>query len=169
MPKDIHAKVHAEIQRLFILLNMKHGAYNFDIRIDKNYNVILMEIGPRNGGNLIPQVTKYATGVDMVEYTIKAAMGEDCSSLQMIEPTGYWSCYMINSTLEGILDKVIIDNNFIDNNIVEYNMIFKEGDKIPSFTGSNGTLGTMILKFSSMDEMLEKMDNIERYVKVLVR
>lgn len=169
MPKDIHDKVHAEIQRLLTLLNMKHGAYNFDIRIDKNYNVILMEIGPRNGGNLIPQVTKYATGVDMVEYTIKAAMGEDCSSLQMVEPTGYWSCYMINSKSEGILDKVIIDTNFVDNNIVEYDMIFKEGDKIPSFTGSNGTLGTMILKFSSMDEMLEKMDNIERYVKVLVR
>src|SRR5699024_2708216 len=73
MPEKIHNKIHEEMQRLFDLLDMKTGAYNFDIRVDKNENIYLMEIGPRNGGNYIPQVTKYATGVNMLEYTIKAA------------------------------------------------------------------------------------------------
>lgn len=57
----IHDKIHGEIQRLLTLLKMNTGAYNFDIRVDDDENVVLMEIGPRNGGNLIPQVTKYAT------------------------------------------------------------------------------------------------------------
>jgi carbamoylphosphate synthase large subunit len=39
MPKRINDKIHAEIQRLFDLLNMKTGAYNFDIRVDEDENV----------------------------------------------------------------------------------------------------------------------------------
>lgn len=167
-PERIHNKIHEEIQRLLTLLNMKTGAYNFDIRIDDQENVFLMEVGPRNGGNLIPQVTKYATGIDMVEYTIKAAMGEDCSGLKMAEPSGYWSCYMIHSQTKGILTDIKIDENFRKNNVVEYDMLYNTGDMVDAFTGSNGTLGTMILKYSSVDEMIEKMDNMNKWVNVVV-
>lgn len=167
MPKHIHDKIHTEIQRALTLLQMKSGAYNFDIRIDKDSKVYLMEIGPRNGGNLIPQVTKYATGIDMVEYTIKAAMGEDISNLTMKEIQGYWSNYMIHTSSPGILKEVKIDKQLIEKNIVEYDLHYKLGDKIGAFIGSNGTLGTMILKFGSMEEMLFKMDNMNKYINVV--
>jgi biotin carboxylase len=168
MTANVHKKIHDEIQRLLTLLNMKTGAYNFDIRIDQDENVYLMEIGPRNGGNLIPQVTNYATGVDMVKYTIKAAMGEDCSDIKMVETKGFWSCYMVHSDKGGIMKDLWIDKDFEKNNIVEFEMQYKVGDEITAFTGSNGTLGTMILKYTSMEEMLEKMDNMTKYIKVLV-
>jgi len=167
-PIEIHEKFHNEIQRLLTLLGMKTGAYNFDVRLDKRGNVILMEIGPRNGGNLIPQVTKYATGVDMVEYTIKAAMGMDCSDLKLVEPSGFYSCYMVHSGNAGILKEIWIDDIFKKNNLLEFDMFFKSGDKIEAFTGSNGTLGTMILKFSSEQEMIEKMDNMQNWVRVII-
>jgi len=166
MPQRIHNKVHEEIQRALTLLGMKTGAYNFDIRIDDNEDVYLMEIGPRNGGNLIPQVTRYATGVDMVKCTIMAALGEDCSSLKMEPVQGFWSCYMIHSLKAGILKGVTIDSEFRKRNIVELDILPKPGDYIPAFTGGNGTFGTMILKFSSQEEMLDKMDNMGRWVKV---
>lgn len=168
MPERIHNKIHSELQRALTLLNMKTQAYNFDVRIDENENVYIMELGPRNGGNLIAQVTKYATGVDMTEYTVKAAMGEDCSDLKMAEPKGYWSNYMIHSQKSGILKEIIIDEAFKEKNIVEFDMHCKKGGYAEAFTGSNGTLGTMILKFSSESEMLEKMDNMEKWVKVIV-
>ena len=168
MPESVHTKLHNEIQRLLTLLNMRTGAYNFDARIDENENVYLMEVGPRNGGNLIPQVTKYLTGVDMVEYTIKAALGEDCSDLKMTEPKGFWSCYMVHSQKSGKLKEVVIDEDFKKNNLVEFDMQYKPGDDVIAFTGSNGTLGTMILKYSSQQEMLEKMDNMSKWVNVVV-
>ena len=82
--KDVQDKIHDEIQRLLTALNMRTCTYNFDMRIDKNYNVYLMEVAPRDGGNYIPDVIKYATGVDLVECSVKAAMGEhiDCSELE---------------------------------------------------------------------------------------
>ncbi len=169
MPKRVHDKIHDTIQRAFDLLHVRTGAYNFDIRIDKDENVYLMEIGARNGGNLIAQVTEYATGVDMVEYTIKAALGEDCSGITMVEPEGFWSCYMVHSDKGGILKEVWVDEEFRRNNLVEFDMLYKPGDEITAFTGSNGTLGTMIVKYASQEEMLEKMDsNMSKWVKVIV-
>lgn len=168
MPSRVHDKIHEEIQRLFDVLGMKSGAYNFDIRIDCDENVYLMEVAPRNGGNMISQVIKYATGVDMIEYTIKAAMGEDISDLQMTSPDGFWSCYMIHSKTAGILKEVYFSDDFRKNNVVEYEIFYNIGDSVDAFNGSNGTLGVMILKFSTQEEMIEKMDNMDDYINVIV-
>jgi biotin carboxylase len=168
MPKRIHDKIHTEIQRLFDLLNLKTGAYNFDARIDKDENIYLMEIGPRNGGNFIPQVIKYATGVDMIEYTIKAAMGEDCNDIKISEPKGYWSYYAVHSLKSGILKEIKIKEEVKKNNIVESHMNYKIGDKVPAFVGANGSLGVLIMKFNSMEEMLDMMDNSEKWIKIVV-
>ena len=78
MLQSVHKKIHNEIQKLLTLLKMKTQAYNFDIRIDNAENVYLMEIGPRNGVNLIPQVTKYATGVDMIDKNFKKNNVVEC-------------------------------------------------------------------------------------------
>jgi biotin carboxylase len=168
MPKRIHDKIHAEIQRLFDLLNMKTGAYNFDIRVDEDENVYLMEIGPRNGGNFIPQVTRYATGIDMIDYTIRAAMGEDCSDIKMVEPKGYWSYYAVHSSKSGVLKEIKIDEDVKANHIVESHLNYKIGDQVPAFTGANGSIGILIMKFDSMEEMLEMMDHSDNWIHVIV-
>ena len=167
-PAEIHQKIHNEIQRLLTALDMNTGAYNFEIRIDKEGKVFLMEVGPRNGGNLIPQVTKYATGVDMVEYTIKAAMGIDCSDLRMQETNGFWAYYALHSEIAGVYKGIDVSEDLKRDNIVKCNMYCKQGDTIEAFTNSSGTLGTMILKFSSMEEMLEKIDTMARLVRLEV-
>lgn len=167
MPKEVHEKVHAEIQRLLTLLDMKTQAYNFDIRIDKDYNVYLMEVGPRNGGNMIAQVIEKATGIPFVEYMLKAAMGEDCSNLKMVEPEGFWSCYILH-TLKECNFKRIQYTDEIKKNIVEEHIHVKEGEKLIPFTGSNGTVGVLILRYDSMEEMLHKMDNMYDYITVEV-
>ncbi|MGE7689370.1 ATP-grasp domain-containing protein [Lysinibacillus sp. NPDC097214] len=168
MPVHIQQKIHEEIQRLLKKLQMKTGAYNFDIQVDDLENVYFLDMGARNGGHLIPDVTKYATGVDMIEFSIKAALGEDCSDLTMIEPKGYWSSYLINSQKSGIFKGVEIDDEFLRKNVVEYEVTTNIDESVSAYTGSNEKVGTMVLKFSSMTEMLEKMDNITNWVKVIV-
>lgn len=167
MPARVQDKIQNEIQRALTLLDMKTQAYNFDIRVDADENVYLMEIGPRNGGNLIPQVIQYATGIDLTAYTIKAAMGEDCSGLHMKGPQGYWANYMLHSFRPGKLKHVWMDDRFRKENVIAYELMFHSGDPVCAFTGSDGTLGTMILKFSSKEEMLEKMDHMEKWVRVV--
>ena len=163
---EIQNKGAGEVQKALKILKMKDGAYNFDIRVDKNYNVYLMEIGPRNGGNMIPQIIKLGTGIDMVEYTIKCAMGEDCSDLKMTDFKGFYAYYSVHSKREGILKNIKFDDEFKNNNIVEINLNYNKGDKILAYTGSNATLGILLLKFSSEKEMLEKIENMDNYITI---
>lgn len=161
-------QAHRETQRLLDLLSIKHGALNFDYHYDKDGNFSFLELGPRNGGNLIPEVTRYATGVDMIKYTVDSALGLDCSSLEMRETKGYHSTYMIHALEDGYMESIWYSEE-IKKNILEENILISIGDKVNKFNGSHHTLGTMILKFESNEEMLEKMDNMEKYLKVIVK
>ncbi|MFJ7735125.1 ATP-grasp domain-containing protein [Lysinibacillus sp. NPDC097287] len=168
LPEHIQEKIHNEIQRVLNLLNMQTGAYNFDILVDSEENVYLLEIAARNGGDWIPQVTKYATGIDMVAYTIKGALGEDCSDLIFIKPRGFWSSYFINSLNSGTFRGVEIHKDLKEHYLVEHEITAKDGDDVFAFTGSDMKVGTLLLKFSSMEEMLEKMDNMTNWLQVIV-
>jgi biotin carboxylase len=164
----IQNRIHNELQRLFTLLKMRIGACNFDIVLDKNKNIYFIEIGARNGGNSIPQVIRYATGVDMVEYTIKAAMNENCHDLKMVRANFFWSTYLVHSEKTGKLKEVQIDDNFKKNNLVEFDMFIKNGEMVYPYSGSNTTLGVMIIRYFSQIEMLEMMKNMQKWVKVIV-
>ena len=166
--QEVKIKIHNEFQRLLTLLDMKSTAYNLEARINKNGEVFIMEVAPRNGGGYIPQVTKYATGVDMIEYTFKAATGMDCSDLKMVEPKGFWAVYEVHSLESGILKDIWMDDDFKTNNFVEIEMFRKIGDKIEAIVDESGSFGMMILKFASQEEMIEKMDNMHRWVKVVL-
>jgi len=161
-------QAHAETQRLLDLLEIKQGALNFDFHYNKEGDFSFLELGPRNGGNLIPEVIKYATGVDLVKYTVDSALGLDCSALTMTETKGYYASYMVHAIEDGVVESIWYSDE-IHANIVEENIFIQAGDEVKKFDGSNHTLGTMILKFESEEEMLEKMDNMEKYLKVLVK
>ena len=44
---------------------MRTGALNFDFVFTEDDEFFFLELGPRNGGCLIPEVIKHATGVDL--------------------------------------------------------------------------------------------------------
>lgn len=169
MPEEIHKKIHREIQRLLDLLNMKDSTYNFDIRMDDKCNVYLMEVAPRSGGNYIPQVIKYATGVDMVEYAVKMAMGEKVAYPSIKETDSkYWAYYAVHSYNNGVLKKIKIRSDVIKNNIVENHIVKKPKDYIESFRGANSTLGILIMKFESMEQMLDMMENSKEWISIIL-
>ncbi len=167
MPDEVQDKIHEEIQRLISLLGMKTCTYNFDIRIDKDYNVYLMEIAPRDGGNYIPQLIKYATGIDLVECSVKAAMGETIENIELIKPKGYWCYYAVHSLKDGVLESINIAEDFKEH-IVENHILKSPGDEIKAFTGANTTLGILLLQFEDLNEMLTAMDHSENWIELVV-
>jgi putative carbamoyl-phosphate-synthetase len=166
MPPYIQNKIHDEIQRLLDCLGMKTSTYNFDMRIDKDYNVYLMEIAPRDGGNYIPDVIKYATGVDLVECSVKAAMGEKIE-INQPHPNGFYSYFAVHSLDDGVLKEVWLSES-AQSHIIENHINKKAGDKISSFIGANTTLGCLIMKFDSIEQMLYMMDNSGEWCRVIL-
>lgn len=167
MPVEVQDKIHAEIQRLLDILQMKTTTYNFDIRIDKDYNVYLMEVAPRDGGNYIPDVIKYATDIDLVECAVKAAMGE-MITLKNTKPKGFYSYFAVHSLRDGVLEKIEFTDDGLKH-ILDNHIIKKAGDKIQAFTGANTTLGCLVMRFDSMEQMLYMMDNSETWCQVVLR
>lgn len=164
MPGEVHDKIHSEIQRLLTALNMNTSTYNFDIRIDKNYNVYLMEVAPRDGGNYIPDVIRYATGVDLTKLAVKTAMGESVNISQK-STNGYYSYFAVHSLENGILKDIDISDAGKEH-IIENHITVKPGDEIKKFTGANTTLGCLIMKFDSMRQMLDMMDNSGQWINI---
>ena len=168
LTEDMKRKVDAELQKLISALGMKTSAYNIEVIIDEKDDVYILELGPRNGGSYIPQLIKYATGVDMVEYTIKAALGEDCSSLQMTPTVGCFSNYMIYSTQSGKYKGIWFDESFKKNNLLDVYCTYNEGDDVTAYQNTSHSLGTILFKAESVEKMIEITDNMEKHYKVIV-
>jgi biotin carboxylase len=167
-PQEWLEVAHAESQRLLTLLGMKIGALNFDFVFTGDGKFYFLELGPRNGGCLIPEVIRYATDIDLIKYTVDAALGISCNGLVMTPPQGYWSSYMVHALEKGAFNNLWLSDR-VKPKIIEQDIWVKPGDPVEKYLGSNHTLGTMILKFESMEEMLDMIDNMERDIRVVVQ
>lgn len=166
--KDLQEKAHKIIEDILSSLNMKVGGLNIEYLTDRIGNIYILEIGPRNGGNLIPEVIKYSTGVDLIAYAVESSLGKDCSDLKMIQPNGFFASYILHAQEDGIIKEICIADE-IKPLIVKQNILVKIGDNVQKFNGSNNTLGTFILKFNSENEMLQLMDNMPAYIKLEIK
>lgn len=163
---DLLEIAHNETQRLLTLLGMKTGALNFDFVFTETGEFYFLELGPRNGGCLIPEVIRYSTGVDLIKFTVDAALGQRIDTLKMTSTNGYWSSYMVHSLEAGEFEKLWISER-AKTKIIEQDIWVNPGDPIEKYLGANNTYGTMILKFNSMEEMLNMVDNMENDIKVV--
>lgn len=160
--------IHSELQRLLTLLKMETGAINYEFQFDQNGNLFIVEVGARNGGNLIPEIIHYATQVDLVKHTVNAALGINPSLLKAKKSENFYAYYVLHALHDGILKDIIFSAKIMKNIIKEL-MYVKKGNKVKQLNGSNNALGILIMKFSSQDEMLEKMDNMEQYLQVIIK
>lgn len=165
--KFIQRKAYYIIDSIISKLNMQLGSINIEYLTDNDGNIYILEIGPRSGGNLIPEVIKYATNVDLIAYSVDGAMGKDCSDLKMKETDGFYSSYILHAKKNGIVKKINIDP-IIKDKIIQQNILVKSGDKVKKFDGSNNTLGTFILKFDNQEEMIFYLDRMTDFITVCV-
>lgn len=169
LSEELKQKVDAELQKLITALKMRTCAYNIEVILDENDDVYVLELGPRNGGSYIPQLIQYATGVDMIDYTIRGALGEDCSDLKMAPTKGVYSNYMIYSTQAGKFDGIWFEDSFKKNNLLDVYCTYNDGDEVYAYQNTSHSLGTILFKAESVEEMIELTDNMEKNYKVLVK
>ncbi len=169
MDKKYIADLEQQLQRLISLLGMKSNAYNVEAIVGQDDKVYLLELGARSGGSLIPQVTKYATGVDMVEYVVKAAIGADCSGLKMAPVKGCWANYMVHANKSGKYAGIWFDDDFRKNNLVEFVTDVQEGAPVHKFRDAQDCIGELILKFDTPDRMMSMLADMDKYVNVIVK
>lgn len=158
-------KIKKEIQRVVDLLGLKSGAFNLEVIVDKNDNVFLIEMGPRNGGNMIPDFLKLIHNVDLIGATIETAIGNDNIELNQSRNDGFYATYNIHSARNGCLLNIRFAEE-IQNNILRKVVYKSPGDNVEFFDGANKALGIVFLKFISQDELLSFTSYPECYIQV---
>ena len=116
---------------------------------------------------MIPEVIRYATGVDLIKYTVDSALSLPCDDLKMEPVSGFWSSYMVHAIENGSFSQLSLSERAL-RYIVEQDFQLEPGMAVNMFSGSHDTLGTMILSYTSQEEMLEMVDNMERDIRVIV-
>jgi len=79
------------VQSILKKLRFRQGPCNVEYIIDNQKRIWILEIGPRNGGMLIPFLIEKSTGIDLTELTLRQAVGERVSI-----PTAQHLCYAMS-------------------------------------------------------------------------
>lgn len=165
--KEKIEEIHQTVQRVVDLLNIQFGAFNLELMFDNEDNPYLIEMGPRNGGNMIPDLLHMITRVDLIAATVEAAMGNTNINLSYEHNQVYYATYNLHTAENGIF-KSIDFNSVLEEKIVKKVIYKKPGDIVQFFDESNKAIGIIFMKFSSMSEMLNVTDNIDKLINVII-
>ena len=154
-----------EIQRLLNLLNMKTSVYNIETREAINGKPYIMECSPRGGGNRLSEMVRYMAGIDLLEDSVKAALGEKIIDDFDKEIKGNWAEVILHGNKSGYFQSLEISES-IKKYVIEEDLWIKKGDKVENFSGANQTIGTLVMKFENSKDVENFFDNQDKYIKV---
>lgn len=155
------------LQTLVDKLNIKSCGMNVELVVSKDGRVWPIDIGPRNGGNMIPDLLGLIFNVDVVEMAIKSAMGVEENSTFLYAGEPYYATHNIHSPKNGLLLNIAFSEEIKPYIIKKY--IYKsKGDIVERFDNASKALGIVFMKFNSCIEMNKFLLNIDEHIKVEV-
>ena len=160
---NIITKVEKEIKRAIQLSGFKNGAVNIEVRVSEIGEIFIMEIGPRSGGNFVPQVINYATRFDMIFATLDLFENKNIKVYNKQNKCAAY--YILHTDKDGILKSISLKDE-IKINMKEFHQYIHPGEKVYSFQGANAAIGVLLLLFSSQEEMDYYIENMNKFVEI---
>lgn len=158
----------SEIQRLITLLGLKTVVYNVETRISTNGKPYIMELTPRGGGNRLCEMLHYATGVDMITNITRAVVGDSIENIEQKPYIGHWAEIIIHSDTSGIFDHIEISKD-LPAEVIEKDLWVSKGDNVDTFEGANNAIGTLVLRFYTIEDMKTYIVKPDKWLRVVVK
>lgn len=165
--KDAEEELSRELQRLITLLGMKTTVYNVETRVGTDGKPYIMEISPRGGGNRLSEMMRLATGVDMITAAVRAAVG-DPVKIEQKSLEGYWAEIIVHADKTGILAGIEIAPE-IERNVIERDFWFKNGDAVKEFQSARDAIGTLVLRFNSIETLEQAISHQRAWLKIVLK
>ncbi|MGN0613939.1 MAG: acetyl-CoA carboxylase biotin carboxylase subunit family protein [Porcipelethomonas sp.] len=147
-------------------LNIHNGAMNVEFIIDKSDRVFLIDVGPRNGGNMIPDLLGYIFGTDIVKMTIQTAMNE-VPELNVGKPELYYATHNLHSPKNGRYNHIEYSAD-IEKYIFRKCEYKKKGDVVEYFDNAAKALGVIFMKFEAEDLMIDTLNSINSQYYIIM-
>ena len=163
---DLQA-VKDTLQDIVSKLGIKFGPMNVELIIDKNDRVFPIDIGPRSGGNMIPDLLGMIFNCNVVEMAIHASMGEKVDVFWK-NGTPYYATHNLHSNRNGIFQNVKFDSE-IEPYIIRKCIYKNSGDIVHAFNNASDALGIVFFKFNTDLEMNRYLVDINKHIQINVK
>lgn len=163
---DLQA-VEDTLQRLVTELGIRFGPMNVELIVDANNRVFPIDIGPRSGGNMIPDLLGMIFECDVVEMSVKSAMGESVGS-EMTDCAPYYATLNLHSNREGIFEEIEFSTE-IEQYIIRKDIYKKAGDDVNYFANAANALGIVFFKFPDQETMISMEEHMNEHVKIVLK
>lgn len=160
------AEVQKTLQRMINGLGINFGSVNVELVVDKCGKVWPIDVGPRAGGNMIPDLLGLIFGVDVVEMAVLAAMGQNIEN-KMHKGIPYYATHNLHANKNGVY-KTIKFSKELEKKIIKKCLYKNTGDKIEYFDNAAKALGIIFMKFDNKLEMDNILNDINSLYKVVV-
>lgn len=148
-------------------LGIRNGAMNVELVVDKSNRVWPIDVGPRSGGNMIPDLLGDMFGVDIAKMSVEVAMGIPVKE-QQHEPTGYYATYNLHSAENGIYKEISFSPE-IEKFIYKKCIYKKAGESVEYFDNAAKCLGIVFLKFSDKQTMIDVLQRINELITIVLQ
>lgn len=145
-------------------LGIQNGSMNVELIIDKKNQVWPVDIGPRSGGNMIPDLLGDMFGVDIAEMSIIAAMGADVSTT-VNDAQGFYATHNLHSDKSGRYKDIVFDKRIVPY-IYRKCLYKKMGDKVEYFDNAAKCLGIVFMKFPNEIIMHDILEHINELITI---
>lgn len=162
--------VKQEVSRLIRSTGRTSGAFNIEMIIDRHDRLFFLDAGPRNGGNMLPEFISLISGKDMVEATLKNAMGQtDGLDIALDgESGGFWGLGVLHTSYAGRYASVEYSP------LARHSLIREEiqksiDDPVNPFMRCNDLVGLNFLHFNTKEDMDRVMCDMSHSMPVILR
>lgn len=158
--------VQSTLQSMINKLGISFGSVNVELVVDKNNKVWPIDVGPRAGGNMIPDLLSMIFDVDVVEMAILVAMGEKIDS-KAKDGKLFFATHNLHTDKNGLYKEIKFSEK-LEQNIVKKCLYKKSGDKVEYFDNAAKALGIIFMRFNDQEEMELILGDINKYYDVVV-
>ena len=162
-PEDVK-RVKETLTSMVEKLGIRNGSMNVELVVDKNNHVCPIDIGPRSGGNMIPDLLGDMFGVDIAKMSVEAAMGTEIKG-NIHEPNGFYATQNLHSNKNGIYKDIMFSPD-IEPYIYRKCLYKKPGDVVEYFDNAAKCLGIIFFKFPDEKIMRNVLEHINDLITI---
>lgn len=160
--------VKKTLQEMITKLGIKFGSVNVEVVIDKGNKVWPIDVGPRAGGNMIPDLLGMIFDTDIVEMAILSSMGEMIDiPLKSKVSSYYYSTHNLHSNEDGIYERIEFSEE-LEKYIIKKCFYKQRGDRVEYFDNAAKALGIIFMKFEDVETAKQILDKISQLYRVIL-
>lgn len=164
VPLSALTSIKETLSRLVTQLHIKNGSMNVELIIDKHDHVYPIDIGPRCGGNMIPDFLGDIFHTDIVKMSVQAALGQS-NEISFKSPEHFYATHNLHSGKRGIFRQILF-SDYLTPYLTKVKIYKNAGDPVEVFDNASKCLGVIFMKFLSLNEMLDTLENISSLIDI---